>query len=635
MKVHVISSGRLPEPIRASGEDLLRNRYDCRRVSFGGRVLSVHSDSRGTSLFVDVDGHPVQVIVQHWKGEKVTELIGTKVRVTGIDAAVFSPNGVYAGPQVFVDERGDITTEDPPGADPFTIPVTPISEVLRNPSGKGIDILVHVRGVVTGNSHASFYMEEKGHAVLVQSDDPNLPRAGDLVDALGHPVFAGFGVILEHGLFRTTGMTRIPQPRPTSAGVILGQGQEKLSIDRSPIEEGKARVGEAYSDRLVSLDSELVSMVSYQVRSSYGQPVMATDLLLRDGAFTFPAHLETADTRHASPQYEPGTHVRLVGICHIEQPPSYSSDPRGFEMILRDAGDIQVLQRPSWWTSRRLLSALGAALLVTLGALLWIYMLRRRVREQTRELRAAKEAAESASNAKSEFLANMSHEIRTPLNGVIGMMSVVLDGEIGEENRSDLEIAAHSAESLLTIMNDILDLSKIEAGKICITPAAFDLRRLLTQSVELFAAKAGERNIPLRLEYDRDLESEFVGDEFRIRQIVLNLLGNAVKFTHRGEIAIVASRQKLGMVRVTVLDTGIGIRPEDYEKLFQKFTQADASTTRRYGGTGLGLTISQSLAELMGGSIGFISEYGKGSEFWLELPLPVVRSRDEQTVLRA
>jgi two-component system sensor histidine kinase/response regulator len=153
--------------------------------------------------------------------------------------------------------------------------------------------------------------------------------------------------------------------------------------------------------------------------------------------------------------------------------------------------------------------------------------------------------------------------------------------------------------------------------------------------VELFAAKAGERNIPLRLEYDRDLESEFVGDEFRIRQIVLNLLGNAVKFTHRGEIAIVASRQKLGMVRVTVLDTGIGIRPEDYEKLFQKFTQADASTTRRYGGTGLGLTISQSLAELMGGSIGFISEYGKGSEFWLELPLPVVRSRDEQTVLRA
>jgi two-component system sensor histidine kinase/response regulator len=137
------------------------------------------------------------------------------------------------------------------------------------------------------------------------------------------------------------------------------------------------------------------------------------------------------------------------------------------------------------------------------------------------------------------------------------------------------------------------------------------------------------------LEYDRDLESEFVGDEFRIRQIVLNLLGNAVKFTHRGEIAIVASRQKLGMVRVTVLDTGIGIRPEDYEKLFQKFTQADASTTRRYGGTGLGLTISQSLAELMGGSIGFISEYGKGSEFWLELPLPVVRSRDEQTVLRA
>ncbi len=248
------------------------------------------------------------------------------------------------------------------------------------------------------------------------------------------------------------------------------------------------------------------------------------------------------------------------------------------------------------------------------------------MREQTSALREAKEAAEAACRAKSDFLANMSHEMRTPLNGVIGMVSVILDGPIDETNRPDMEIIGHSAESLLAIINDVLDLSKVEAGQMRLEPIPFDLRRLLEQAVRFFEAKAEEKKLALRLEYGSGLDDNFIGDEFRIRQIVLNLLGNAMKFTHAGEVAVLVQQERRTedvLVRITVQDTGIGIRPEDYDKLFQKFTQADASTTRKYGGTGLGLSISRQVAELLGGTVGFSSEFGKGSSFWVEIPLQV------------
>jgi signal transduction histidine kinase len=155
-------------------------------------------------------------------------------------------------------------------------------------------------------------------------------------------------------------------------------------------------------------------------------------------------------------------------------------------------------------------------------------------------------------------------------------------------------------------------------------PVAFNLRHLLEQALKLFGAKAEEKKLSLRLDYPLALKTEFIGDEFRIRQIVLNLLGNALKFTHQGEVVVLVEQNLQGpntLVRITVRDTGIGIRPEDYSKLFHKFTQADASTTRKYGGTGLGLSISRRVAELLGGTVGFSSKFGQGSSFWVEIPL--------------
>lgn len=284
---------------------------------------------------------------------------------------------------------------------------------------------------------------------------------------------------------------------------------------------------------------------------------------------------------------------------------------------------------------------------VAIGALRITEVVARHLREQvhkrTEELETAnnhlihaKEAAEAASIAKSEFLANMSHEIRTPMNAIVGITNLLRSNMIGADRRAEFLDTLHvSSESLMNLLNDLLDISKIEANKIQLEHIAFDLRALIEEVMVVFSIPAGAKNIPLFLHYQAEAPTLFFGDPARIRQIVVNLVSNAVKFTQEGyiglDVTVTDGEDGLSHIAIQVQDTGIGIAEGKIGHIFEKFMQEDASITRRFGGTGLGLSICKALAEKMAGSIEVSSIPGKGSLFTIHLSLMVVAAGNTRT----
>jgi signal transduction histidine kinase len=552
-------------------------------LSDGLLVLRVHHGNENFSIYVA----DYKVVPE--------DLIDSEISFQGVCATVFNGRRQFLGVKVFTQSLNLVDVKTPaPSLDLLPVSHDIASLLLFSPQMKQ-GHRVRVRGSVTSTDFGgpTTLEDASGGLTIEEHEHIHIPL-GEVVEATGFLQSTATGPVMRNARIVDLHRQQVVRPQDTLAEQILSRR----------IDSRLVRVQGLLTDRLPTANG--------------------TQLKLRDGRTEFAAFLPG---KVYPKDLTEGSILQVTGVSTLTRNSTRGGADSFWNVIwLRDAKDIQVMRHAPWFSTERLFAALGIMLLGGALAAVWIFSLKRRVMQQTRTIQAQlrnetllARAAEEANRAKSSFLANMSHEIRTPMNGVISMTDLALDTELTEEQREYLEIVKASADSLLVLIDDILDFSKIEAGKLNIDPVPFLLHKTLTELVKPLSVRAQQKGLELTCKIRPGVPSVVIADPVRLRQVITNLLGNAVKFTQNGSVTlqVETESEERGSAKLhfTVSDTGVGI-PQDKQRLiFDAFSQAETSTTRRFGGTGLGLTISARLVEMMGGEIWVESEVGRGSTF--------------------